>query len=672
MGLKLEDVDGIGKITADRMRSAGIDSIEKLISLKPDDLLKVKGIGKLTGATYIENAKRFLKKVKESEKNGFSKIELSSKAEKKEVQESIEKITIKQENLKNINKTTKKEAEILPNEVIKEVIKQEKNETSKIELSPKAEVKKEHKIAEKVIKKQENLNKITKTTKKEAKILPKEVIEKIKEQEKKEISKVEPSYKKISPSKLRGKEQFIKSKNIKNNKFREQKSMKSSVKKKKFREKRKGETISTFFSEGIMQKIRYLHFKIKQLEETMLKKNEDFSIMDLNYVLDYLKILNINYKTQSQIRIFKELDITPTFHDPIENRDIKIWDLMYECTRVLWVLARAYAKLSKKYESEKKLKSSIIAMVECSKMYKAAAYFSAACTRQEDKGISLTSENLELNSEEARIEAQSLAAINEENKNNLYLSSQIYAGLSALSTRLYYLKENEEIKKLHLKAQINFDMGKACLLKGRALLDSSITKEKDIRKLQEKANFYFFKAEEIWENILKNFTNLSNQQKSVLKKNLSIVNEYIMENDVEIIDYEEAHKIQDPEPFVAIPENLAPFIPRTIEYLTNYHPKDVNINRIKKYKNEKLEVKLKFSKKQDLIDKKAGIGRTIKELKELYNNNDIDLDKFVELLEKYSIKLETIESAIEELNNLKKKKSNGDKKPSVKKPVISI
>jgi len=61
MVYKLEDVSGIGKTTADRLRSAGIDTVEKLASIKLDDLLEVKGIGKSTAIKYIENAKEFLK-----------------------------------------------------------------------------------------------------------------------------------------------------------------------------------------------------------------------------------------------------------------------------------------------------------------------------------------------------------------------------------------------------------------------------------------------------------------------------------------------------------------------------------------------------------------------------------------------------------------------------------
>ena len=399
-----------------------------------------------------------------------------------------------------------------------------------------------------------------------------------------------------------------------------------------------------------MQRIRFLHFKIKKLEKT-LKRDEDFNLDELNYVLDYVKILNINYKTQSQIKIFKELDINSSFYDPLEDREIKIWDLMFECTRVLWVLARAYAHLSEKFETEKQMKNAIIAMVECSKIYKTTAYFSAACTRQEDKGLSLSAENLELNSEEARIFAQNLAAIREENNNNFSLASQMYAGLSALSKRLYFLKNHNTTKEQHLKAQFNYDMGKACYLKAKALLKSSIALENEekIKKLSQKSNYYFSKTEEIWENLVKNSDSLSKVELDNLRRNLSVVNDNIIENDVEVLDYNNIKDIQNPAPFIAVPENLGLFLPRSTMYLTKYPSRNLNFDRFKEYRISKLELGSHQSKIEKLLNEKAGIGRTIKQLKFLYERNDIDINIFFELLEKYEIKLEIIESKLERL-----------------------
>ena len=69
MANDLENVSGIGKATAERIKAAGIDSIEKLANVKIEDLvkLKIKGIGKATARKYIENAKKLLKEIGDKE-----------------------------------------------------------------------------------------------------------------------------------------------------------------------------------------------------------------------------------------------------------------------------------------------------------------------------------------------------------------------------------------------------------------------------------------------------------------------------------------------------------------------------------------------------------------------------------------------------------------------------
>ena len=179
--------------------------------------------------------------------------------------------------------------------------------------------------------------------------------------------------------------------------------------------------ITPFQDEDIKRRIRYLHFKIKHLEEALDKEDESFNLDDLNLILEYTRILNINYQVLDHSKILKDLDITRSFQDPLEsNKEIEINDIMFECCRVLWVMARAYAYLSEKFEEEEEWEDSIIAMVESSKIYKSAAYFSSSVVYQADIGTSLSSENLELNSEEARVFAQSLAALREENNSNIY------------------------------------------------------------------------------------------------------------------------------------------------------------------------------------------------------------------------------------------------------------
>ena len=412
-----------------------------------------------------------------------------------------------------------------------------------------------------------------------------------------------------------------------------------------------------FFAEEVLQRIRYLHFKIKKIEEALEKEEENFTLDDLNLVLEYTKILNINYQNEDQVKLLKSLDITPTFLEPLENnREIQIKDLMFECARTLWVMARAYSQISEKFEDDKEWEDAIIAMVECSKIFKTGAYFSAASVNQYDLGITLSSENLELNSEETRILAQSIAALKEENSNNTYFASKLYAGLSSLSKRLFYLKKHEEKKKQQLRAQFHFDMGKACQLKAQASLESSITNiNKDkVMKLQQKANFYFLKSEEIWNEMVSGLSELSKEERSSVEQNLSIVKEILKDQNLDLLDYEEIKRIQDPEPIIIIPENLAPFVPKSTIYLTKFVPKDLNIKRFKSFQKKKLEQKIPYSKRERLMDKKAGVVRTINELKLLKENKEIDIEKYTELLEKYSTKLKMIETATEKLAHLTK------------------
>ncbi len=411
----------------------------------------------------------------------------------------------------------------------------------------------------------------------------------------------------------------------------------------------------TFFTDEIMQRIRYLHYKIKKIEEALEKEEESFSLDDLNLVLEYTKILNINYQNEDQYKILKDLDITPNFLEPLDNnKEIQIRDLMFECARTLWVMARAYSHISEKFEDEEDWENAIIAMVECSKMYKTAAYFSAAAINQTELGETLSSENLELNSEESRILAQSVAALKEENSYNIYFASKLYAGLSSLSKRLFYLKKHEEKKKQQLRAQFHFDMGKACSLKAKASLESSITNiNKDkVRKLQQKANFYYEKSKEIWNEMLQELSNLSSEEKSNIDGNLAIVTDILKENQMDTLDYDEIKRIQDPEPIIIIPENLAPFVPKSTIYLTKFVPKDLNIKRFKSFQKRKLEQKIPYSKRERLIDKKAGIIRTINELKLLKDNKEIEVEKFAELMEKYSTKMKMCDTALEKLAKL--------------------
>jgi len=703
MTLDIQLVNGIGKKTAERMKQKGIDSIERLASSRVEDLLKISGIGNATAKRYINTAQNYLENIKEKER-GANIIKEEERQFSTSSEENInapktslsEEISLLKEELINQNSSSSNSKEILDVPKLSKksldivraytdnikVVEREKKTINKgknqihlslekflndVEASISEEMLSNPKLtSEKNIIEEPIKPLITLKKEKTAPTKSEMVKSKKKSKRKKDSAKKKknlPPLKEIGSKQIKSKfepqtatKQQLTHKKLQIRQADQKLTYKNNTKIIEEKSRKDKPLLRTFFSPETMQKIRFFHFKIKHLEVAM-RKNEDFSFYDLDSIVDYVEILNINYKTESQIKIFKELDITPSFFDPLEKNKIEIWDLTFECARVLWVAAQAYSYLSKKFESEGGLKNAIVAMVECSKMYKAAAYFSAACTRQENRGTTLSAENLELNSEESRILAQSLAATREEQKQNLAMASNLCAGLSALTKRLYFLKRYDKVKEKQLKAQYNYDIGKACHLKAKLLLKMSDNGEnnKGIEYLQKKANYYFYKAEEIWEYMLKNSKELSNSEKENLQTNLLIVNEHIIENDVEIIKENEAMKLQDPEPLIIIPENLAPFLPRTTNYLTQYKPKDLNFYAYRRYKDLLSEISVDYNKMDELQNKKAGIGRTLKELRVLYDNNDIDISEFTHLFEKYSTKIVTIENVIEKLKNPEKR-----------------
>ena len=659
----MQIANGIGILNVKRMKQKGIDSIEKLASSSVEELIKIDGIGVNNAKMYIELAKKHLRSMRTRERiqSIFKKNkhpEVTSSETKacdlmlfgtnrhKISLDSIKKLASSNEEdisrLKGIEISNAKRYINIANKYLESMrISEREEEIVEIVTN---EQKKEIKIPNKP-----KLKKVSISSKFKIKEYPQKPAIKT------QTPKREKRYKKMQNIDAKSTKRASYGIDIKTGKKKHPKSSPSILK--------------TFFPLETMQKIRFLHYKIKNLEET-LWKNKGFSFPELNYILDYVKILNVNYKNQSQIKILKELDISNTFYDPIDKEEIKIWDLIFECSRVLWISAQAYSNLSKKYEAENFMENAIVAMVECSKMYKTAAYFSAACTRQESKGYTLSVENLELNSEDSRIYAQALATTSEENKRNYSMAAKLSAGLSALTKRLAFVKRFEKIKENQYKAQYQYDIGRACHLKAKSLyiLLPEERNQERIEKMQKKANYYYRKAEDLWEIMLQETP--SSFEKDCLINNLSIVNDYIIENDQELIDDSEAWEIQDPEPLIIVPENLAPFIPRTTNFLTKYKQTELNFDAYLRYKNLMADVLVNFNKIEELKNSKAGIGRTIKQLKFLYENSDIDINSFTELFEKYSIKLETIESAIQNIRTPTiKKKQTTLKTPLIKSTV---
>ncbi len=695
MTLELQLVKGIGKKIAERMKGSGIDSITKLASSSVEDLSKIRGVGNSMAATYIHIAQNYLENMKDrqSEKDialkklkhplpinsmlntpireldgnledshsYFSQqsLQIQNQAQEKQKSNNQEKDLSQVKSKSPIQKDGKKSNHLISREFVNV---QNRSISEKILDPPNS-------------KNQNNSSIMTYISLKEVKP----------EGDHKELSKKETSKKKSKKKKNDGKlkqKNSLSMQNVAYQKTNKRTKSKSSLIRKKEKvdhsnanaqvavlesinsesnSKAKEKAISIYYSKAFfdldaVQRIRFLHLKIKKLEKAIVREEGDYSIKDLELFYDYITLLNINYKTKNQNLILRELDLTLSYYDPIDKVDINIYDIMFECARTLWVKALFCAKLSEKYESEGNWDNAIVTMVECSKSYKAAAFFSEAAVNQRNIGSSLNPEYLEFKSEESRILAQSIAALKEETNNNLSLASKLHAGLSALSKRLYYLKPHDKITRMKIQAQFTYDIGKSCHLNARAIGTSLFSKEKSKKATEKvnqkllKANYYYSLAEGLWEYIIHNFKDISKKEKKDIEDNLRIVNENIMENDVEILDYEHIKHIQDPEPIIIVPENLPEHVPKVIDFLRRYPYRDHSVKRLKRFRTIKFEEKISINKKSELFNKKATLGRLIKELKYLYDNNDIDIDKYMELLEKYKTKVNDINSAIEMLN----------------------
>jgi translation initiation factor 2 subunit 3 len=117
MVYELEDVTGIKKAIAERMKAAGIDSIQKLASVQPEELvkLKIKGIGEATAKKYIYNAKKLFEESITKEKLEVKEGEAPSKEEKAEEKVIVEKEKPKEiippAHVSKINELMKQQAE---------------------------------------------------------------------------------------------------------------------------------------------------------------------------------------------------------------------------------------------------------------------------------------------------------------------------------------------------------------------------------------------------------------------------------------------------------------------------------------------------------------------------------------------------------------------------------
>ncbi|MFX1390880.1 MAG: translation initiation factor IF-2 subunit gamma [Promethearchaeota archaeon] len=103
MSEDLTEIPGIGKATADKIKAAGIDNIEKLANIEVEDLinLNIKGVGAATAEKYIIKAKKLLEE---------SRSLKESKPKEKPVSEEKQKVKSKTI-MSNIKELIKKQAE---------------------------------------------------------------------------------------------------------------------------------------------------------------------------------------------------------------------------------------------------------------------------------------------------------------------------------------------------------------------------------------------------------------------------------------------------------------------------------------------------------------------------------------------------------------------------------
>ena len=97
MSFNLTDIGGIGEATAENLKAAGIDSIEKLANVKLDELvkLKIKGVGTATAQKFINNAKKFLEEIT-SQARPTSETQPKVKAKPKQEASKIKDLIKKQ------------------------------------------------------------------------------------------------------------------------------------------------------------------------------------------------------------------------------------------------------------------------------------------------------------------------------------------------------------------------------------------------------------------------------------------------------------------------------------------------------------------------------------------------------------------------------------------------
>jgi len=86
MPYDLEDITGIGKATAERIKKAGIETVEQLAKVDPDSLLElnIKGVGETTAIKYINNARELMEQneIEDSASKETTQVKAPQESEK--------------------------------------------------------------------------------------------------------------------------------------------------------------------------------------------------------------------------------------------------------------------------------------------------------------------------------------------------------------------------------------------------------------------------------------------------------------------------------------------------------------------------------------------------------------------------------------------------------------
>ena len=119
----------------------------------------------------------------------------------------------------------------------------------------------------------------------------------------------------------------------------------------------------------------------------------------------------------------------------------------------------------------------------------------------------------------------------------------------------YYQLFIKSLKEIEKNVYLVVDENERIVDISDSLLADIDMKKDKVKKIKQKTNLYYEKSKEIWKERLQDGSDLSSEEKSNIDGNLAIVTDILKENKMDILNYDEIKRIQDPEPIIIIPEN---------------------------------------------------------------------------------------------------------------------